>query len=627
MNKKVKEKEKETIMKNRKVKQMLLIAMMAIATVTSTVGSTLPVYAAGESRAAILYPTPNGVANMGMGSASITIQGNPGQSLVGKKFEVFKLFDCENAENGESVNYTFNSKYESSLKKVVGARLSKDPSKVTEYDVIDYIQTLNTNPVEGATADQTLEGSYSNFRYFVEALRNQIKEDVLDITAVDVSQVRNDNSIVIGGLSYGYYIVDEVTSVSDTHSAASLCMVNTANPTAAVNIKSDYPTVTKKILEDDDRSFGNNGWNDIADYEIGQTVPFKYISNIPNMNGYNTYYYAWHDKMDEALTFKPDSVTITINEGAKSYTLKDTEYKVITNPGDGETFKVEVDDIKAIVDRQFNHKNSLNENTYGQEVVVTYNATLNDKAAKDTGRPGFENDVRLEFSNNPDSNGAGDTGFTPWDTVVCFTYKLNGLKTNNHGAVLENAKFRLYSDKDCKNEVYVKKGDNGYIVINRDSIGGSDHTGGTKPANAVEMVSDKNGVFTIFGLDDGVYYLKETDSPAGYRELLDPIVITVESTFTDLRQQYVKGDGATDKTLKQLTATAHIKEFLDGVYKESDTNLETDVSDGAANITVINTVGKKLPVTGSSAVLVMVGSGTAMMMAALKKRKNGEEEE
>ena len=50
MNKKVKEKEKETIMKNRKVKQMLLIAMMAIATVTSTVGSTLPVYAAGGHR-------------------------------------------------------------------------------------------------------------------------------------------------------------------------------------------------------------------------------------------------------------------------------------------------------------------------------------------------------------------------------------------------------------------------------------------------------------------------------------------------------------------------------------------------------------------------------------------------
>ena len=29
---------------------------------------------------------------------------------------------------------------------------------------------------------------------------------------------------------------------------------------------------------------------DIGDYEIGQTVPYKYESNIPNMNGYKTYY-------------------------------------------------------------------------------------------------------------------------------------------------------------------------------------------------------------------------------------------------------------------------------------------------------------------------------------------------
>ena len=85
----------------------------------------------------------------------------------------------------------------------------------------------------------------------------------------------------------------------------------------------------------------------------------------------------------------------------------------------------------------------MDENVYGQKVVLTYEATLNEKAAQDTGRPGFENDVRLEFSNNPDSNGEGSTGYTPWDTVVCFTYKLNGLKTNNHGAKLEGAKFSI----------------------------------------------------------------------------------------------------------------------------------------------------------------------------------------
>ena len=82
-------------------------------------------------------------------------------------------------------------------------------------------------------------------------------------------------------------------------------MVNTANPNAEVQIKSDYPSVIKKIQEDD---IGNDGWNDIADFEIGQTVPYKFESNVPNMNGYDTYYYAWHDKMDEALTFNKNSV-------------------------------------------------------------------------------------------------------------------------------------------------------------------------------------------------------------------------------------------------------------------------------------------------------------------------------
>ena len=74
----------------------------------------------------------------------------------------------------------------------------------------------------------------------------------------------------------------------------------------------------------------------VGDYEIGQTVPYKYESNIPNMNGYKTYYYAWHDKMDKALTFQTKSVKITISdEKGKSYTLKEGEFTVNTNPGRG----------------------------------------------------------------------------------------------------------------------------------------------------------------------------------------------------------------------------------------------------------------------------------------------------
>ena len=606
-----------------KTKNVVFAGLTALSMTLSPVATCVaqlvtPVYAAEATQT---YATPNGVADFGKGNASITITPNAGQSLVGKKFNVYKLFDAENAVDNESINYTWNNDYKTALQTVVGKKINKSASSVTEYDVIDYIQTLNTNKVEGAQADQKLEGRYSNYRYFVEALRDELVKEGLSPNTVNVTAVNAvDGSVKFSGLGYGYYLTDEVTAVQDTHSAASLILTNTANPNAQVNIKSDYPTLIKKINEDDN----NVGWNDIGDYEIGQTVPYYHDTYVPDMNGYQTYKMIFHDKMDNALTFNKDSVSITISSNKKSYTLKSNEFKVVENSGE-DTFYAEIPDLKAIVDKQFPEgMNNNNENTYGQSVRLNYNATLNDNASTRTGRAGFENAVR-EYSNNPDSDGNGSTGTTPWDTVVCFTYKINGLKVNNHNKLLKNAKFRLYSDENCTNEVYVKEYPNGYVVMNRDSLGGTDHTGGTRPSSAVEMASDTKGVFTILGLDQGTYYLKETDSPAGYRELQDPIVVTIKPTFTDERNNYNAGEGATDKTLKTLEATAHVKEFLNGAYKESDTNLKTDVTDGSANITVVNYVGTKLPITGSSLTLICLGAGTITVVGALaldKKRKN-----
>ena len=553
----------------------------------------------------------------------ITINANVGdngvtQSLAGKKFNVYKIFDAENSAGMESINYTMNPAYEKALKKVTG--------KDTEYSIIDYIQTMNNNTViNNVEAPQLNESRYSNFRYFIEDLRNEIVAEKAGPTmTVTVPETAADSYTM--DVDFGWYVVDEITPVEGTHSASSLCMVNTANPDVFINIKSDFPVIQKQIREDDSRgSIGSDkdGWNDVADFEIGQTVPYRYLTYVPNMNGYSSYYFSMRDRMDEALTFNPDSVVVKV--GDKTL-VNNIDYKVVTSgiPAD-ETFQIQIMDLKATINKYFypEYEGAVPEmeKFYGQKIVVEYNATLNENASNDTGRPGFENDVKLEYSNNPDSDGTGQTGETPWDTVVCFTFRMDGIKVNDQDpeVKLEGAKFRLYSDSSCTKEVYVKEAVNGdgYTVINRDSVKNDE-----APAEAVEMVSNKNGIFNIVGLDSQTYYLKETKAPAGYRLLKDPIKIDIKATYDENnRINYIKGDGATDKTLQKLEASAHFKEFYTGQYTEYDSSLTTNIETGTLNIKVVNKVGSKLPATGSSMTLLLTVTGTGLMVAALIKRR------
>lgn len=638
--------------KNVFTKKLYSAAMAAAVSATAfsgIAGSATMFVSAAEVNAT------QGVVDMNQGgNASIKIQGNADQSMENKKFNVYKLFDAVNADRMESINYTWNPNFKHALQVVTAKYMTKagntiQANDVTEYQVIDYINSLNKHKVTGDVSHKQEEsGRYSTFRRYIEDVRKEIETEGLTAKGdtITVKTADNNNAVTISGLKFGYYIVDEISTEDSGNTgaegndyfASALIMVDTANPNAEMQLKSDYPSIIKKIQEDDNKgTIGSEGWNDVADYEIGQTVPFKYESTIPNLYGYDTYYYAMQDKMSDSLTFHNNkseiSITITRKTGnkSKSYTLKDNEYDVITDKAslhDGETFKLQISDIRAIIDKQL-PGDSVDEdkkldNYSGLTVLTTYKATLNEKAAQNTGRPGLENKVRLEFSNNPDSDHKGDVGHTPWDTVVAFTFKLNGSKVNNMTPAynLKGAKFRLYSDEACTQEVFVKAGDkatlgkNPYIVINRDSANGTDHVGGTQPADAVEMVSDENGDFNIYGLDTGVYYLKETTAPNGYRPLLDPITLTVSATYGE-RDTYVEGAGATDKVLKTLTATAHIKEFYDGAYKEGDSTLTTDLEQGSADLTVVNEVGAKLPVTGSSAMLLMLGAGLALCGGAV----------
>lgn len=583
------------IINNKKILSIMVLIMILIC----SFGNAISVQA--ESSQNTAATTENGVVDFQRGNASIRISGNGAtKSLVGKTFRVYQLFHAENAAGMESLNYTFCENSKAALQNIVGNKLGKISTEIKEDEVIDYIQTLNTHKTEGAAAVQLEEGYESAFRYFVEELRNELENLNANVGDEIYAADTNENGeILLNGLDYGYYLIDEVTENQSSHSASSLCMMNTANPDSQIRVKSDYPSAVIKIQEDDNQeSIGNHGWNDMADYEIGQKVPYKVESVISNMNGYNTYFYAWHHKMDSALSFDTSSVKITIADDRRNYELTKQEFTVAENVGE-ESFVISIEDLKKIVDEQFPLTDENESYPYGQKITLTYFAYVNEQAQNKTGIPGMYNEMRLEFSNDPDGNGSEKTGYTPWDWVVCFTYGINGLKVNEHEKKLEHARFRLYMDEACTEEVPVKKCDNGYVLFENARSEGQTE----------DIISDKNGIFSIYGLDSGVYYLKEIKAPDGYRALEDPIQICIQAVFSEERNNYIKGDSENRKALLNVDFLIHIN--------KNETELAVDENYGIGNLIVVNMTGSKLPATGSAATLVLVGVGILFMTAAI----------
>lgn len=451
-----------------------------------------------------------------------------------------------------------------------------------------------------------------------EAFANVVSGFLSDTATASTA---GDGVYTITGLDAGYYLVkDRDGSLQDNPATATEYIVQVLGNVNMEPKDSDVPTVEKKVSEEDyhqDNGYGTT-YNDVADWDIGDSVPFKLIGSIPDMSAYDTYEYIFNDTLSDGLTLQEDTIKVYIavdkNDEVGDYIplKKGDDYTLTTTNTEngGGSFSIAFDNLKNAPyvgqgDRHF--------------VIVTYDATLNANA--EIGLDGNPNSVDLQFSNDPNGDGLGRT---TEDTVIVFTYELDGTKVDgeNPDTKLEGAEFVLFNGGHTR----VAHIENGKLVEwvelpdeynsnNYQQIPYETWETFNKTTNVI-MTSAAEGAFGVSGLDDGTYHLMEIKAPNGYNLLEEDVQLVIAATTANGQTW----NGTAADALTALTITVDPGDAEDG-------NLGT----GAVNVTVRNNQGATLPETGGMGTtlfyiiggLLVVGAGI-LLVVRIRMRSHNE---
>lgn len=433
----------------------------------------------------------------------------------------------------------------------------------------------------GDKVSETVLNEITNVATKSDSEKLTVIEKYVDLTASKTFTTVNSGTTE--NVPAGYYLIkDKDDSYDNKHDAYTQFIVEVAGN---VNFKpkTDYPTVEKKVKENS-KETGTTGdygekYNDVADYSIGDAVPFKLVGSVPDMSQYSTYKYTFHDTLAKSLTVPAETNVKVYMSSNKAGSGKQDITSNFTVAVSGQVITVSTDNLKAI--------NDISANKY---ILVEYSAVLNSDAAinnnnvNDTDN-GNINKVYLTYSNNPRNE--SEAGKTPEDTVIVFTYEIKATKVDgetNKG--LEGVKFRIYKmSGDDKWYAQVAEGKlNGWVTTANDDC---------------VLTSGEGGKFSLAGLDDGTYFIEEITPLPGYNSI-DPVEIKINGNTNNGQS----GNGATSEL----------------------TSVKFTVGKTTADaITIVNNAGTTLPSTGGmgTTVFYVVGGGlmaVAVVLLVTKKR-------
>ena len=478
-----------------------------------------------------------------------------------------------------------------------------------------------------------LDSTAADFDVMVVAKINEINEEgrlydfakaVLEQCAPSLVKITGDRiegGYRIENMPLGYYLIDDITNPAEnSYKPVSALALQTATPDVTVEVKAEKPGIDKEIDDDNDLTTTDDRV-DANEAAIGDTITYVITSKVPNMIGYDKYYFIMHDTMSKGLDYT-NSMVITVGEKTL---VEGVDFTVTKTDNADETT-----DLKIV----FNNFVQYNTEEFADApIVVSYTAKLNEKCEVNT-IPNT-NTVHLEYSNNPKVECDGEnepseedkaknpTGITPEVTVETYTTTLEIVKTDPNGKRLQGAEFTLTgtamntvrveteSFELDPNGEYWKLVDGSFTTTDPESV----IDGVAVSKEKYESLTDKytktttttietregetltitgtvgeDGVLRFEGIPSGEYTITETKAPEGFNKLIESITVTINAEYVE-----EAGEG-------------HI------VYTYSEP--ATDV-DGVARVTVVNSFGDILPSTGGSGTTMFYIIGGLLAVAAV----------
>lgn len=598
---------------NRKTEEKKMSMSKNIARLAVTAGLTVALSFGG-----VMAPVTMAFAE-GDANGSVTIGKALGNDT---EFMGYKIFDADVAkdENGQTLvsNIAWaNDKVEVAVKEAI-KEFDTHANIATAQDTADWISknVMHTGKTTSVASDSA---AY------------KIAAAVAKVTDLgDPSDCAATSNGVANNLSHGYWLfVTDALTVAGTETATAPIFAVVGDEAVSITEKTSIPTVDKQILAatSDDPTQLKTGWAGVADSQIGQEVTYKITGKVAdNYATYDSYAYKFTDTLSNGLDYVDGSLKVyAVNNGV--YTPINSGYDPTTPTEDNRVLTVNFAVDKATGKKGLKDIDSVNADT---EIVVFYKAKLNKNAVTGNGTEGKKgnyNAVKLEYSNNPYTEG---TGTSVEGGAGDFTFKLNLNKVDQGTEKgLADAVFTIQSDDSNTAGQYVASKDAAGVVAGQLVT----VTDANNLPDYVKFTSGEGGQIAVSGLDAGSYKVTEVQTPDGSYTKANPFTFKITPTYddttmkvTDLKAEVSDADkGRGDIAFGTLDGTAG-DDNLNGI-EGTGTNADA----GEVTINVGNTKSVGLPLTGLNGVTFTWIAGGAVLCIGvahlIRSRKQAEESE